>query len=453
MIRLSVPVILAELGWIAMSVVDTMMVGPLGPEAIGAVSIGAGLHFTSAIFGMGLLFGLDTIVSQAFGGGRLRDGQRGLIQALNLAVGVSIPLTLIQIVLADRLADFGLAPGVGPLTAPYLKAMAWGTLPLLVLTAFRRYLQALNLVRPIMVALVSANLVNWLANWLLIWGKFGLPRLGVEGSGWSTTIARVYMAVFLIAVAVLRERGGSAFWKGTLGVDRPMLGALIRLGLPAAIQIGLEMGVFAVATMLAGRLSAASLASHQVALNLASVTFMIPLGIASAGSVRVGHAIGRRDPRGAASAGWATIALGVGSMAVCAIVLIAVPRTLASWFTDDPETLAIATRLLRVAACFQLFDGLQVVATGVLRGAGDTRTAMVGGLVAHWGIGLPIGAWLGLGRGWGVVGLWVGLSSGLISASIICLSAWVRKVRRLGLSDLGRVEIRGPAEIQPSAAR
>ncbi len=432
MIRLSIPVILAELGWMAMGLVDTAMVGGLGPEAIGAVGIGSNIHFAVAIFGFGLLLGLDTIVSQAFGAGRLVDGRRSLIQGLYLSALVTAPLMALQFAIASRLGDLGLSPGVVPLAAPYLRAMAWGTFPLLLLTTFRRYLQAVNAVRPILIALISANLINWLGNWLLIRGRLDFPMMGVEGSGWSTTIARVYMAAVLIVAAVVRERADrQAFWRVPLGFDPRRFGTLVRLGLPAAIHITLEIGVFALATMLAGQLSAASLASHQVAINIAGLTFMIPLGISSAGTVRVGHAVGGSDPPRATAAGWAAIGLGVGAMAVCGVILICIPRAIASAFTDDPETIAIATRLLRVAACFQLFDGLQVVTTGVLRGAGDTRTAMIAGLVAHWGIGLPIGAWLGLSRGWGVVGLWIGLSAGLIAAAFFVLGAWMRMVWRL----------------------
>lgn len=432
MIRLSLPVILAELGWMAMGVVDTAMVGGLGPEAIGAVSIGGNLHFAVAIFGLGVLYGLDPLVSQAFGSGRMEEGRRSLIQGLYLSALMTPILMAIQYGLADRLPALGVSPAVATIAGPYMKAMAWGTLPLLVLGAFRRYLQAVNAVRPIFWTAVSANLVNWGANWLLIRGHWGLPAMGVEGSGWSTTLARVYMAAAMAGAAVLLERKDvRAFWRVPLGVDWGRMARLVRLGLPAATQITLEVGVFATATVLAGRLPAESLAAHQIALNVASVMFMIPLGISSAGAVRVGHAIGRRDPRGAASSGWAAIALGVGVMAASGLTLILIPRALASGFTEDAETLAMAATLLRVAACFQLFDGFQVVTTGVLRGAGDTRTAMVVGLVAHWGIGLPVGAWLGLGRGWGVLGLWIGLSVGLIAAAVVLLAAWLRLVARL----------------------
>ncbi len=433
MIGLAAPVIVAELGWMAMSIVDTIMVGGLGPEAIGAVSVGGTLHFAVVIFGMGLLLGLDALISQAFGARRMEEGRRSLIQAFYLSAIVTPPLVFLQYLVADHLGDFGITAGVVALAGPYMKIMAWSTLPLMIYGSLRRYLQATGAVRSVMVALITANSINWFLNWLLIRGHWGFPSLGVDGSGWSTLWARVYIAIVLAVAAVARERQDpSAFWRVSSGFDPARMARLVALGLPAALQITLEVGVFAVATALAGRLDAASLAAHQIVLSVSSVTFMVPLGLSSAASVRVGHAIGRRDPGGAASAGWAAIGLGVGVMAASGIMLVAVPRGISSIFSTDPTVLAISVRLLLVAACFQLFDGVQVVTTGVLRGAGDTRTPMVAGLVTHWAVGLPIGAWLGLGRGWGVVGLWVGLSSGLITSGVVLLVAWLRLVPRLG---------------------
>jgi MATE family multidrug resistance protein len=450
-IRLALPVIFAELGWMAMSIVDTIMVGGLGAEAIGAVGLGGVVHFSVVIFGMGLLLGLDTLVSQAYGARRLDEGQRCLIQGLYLSAILTGPLMLLQFALADRLLDFGVTPEVAALSRAIMRPLAWGTLPLLLLGAFRRYLQAVGAVRPVMLAPVLGNLINWFGNWLLIRGHLGFPALGVMGSGWSTTWSRIVMAGVLVAATVLRERGGNqAFWQVPLGLDPGRMLRLIRLGLPAALQITLEVGVFAVATALAGRLDAASLAAHQIALNISSVTFMVPLGIASAGSVRVGHAIGRRDPAGAGSAGWAAIGLGVGVMAVAGVVLVCFPRAIASFFSDDPGVLATSLRLLWVAACFQLFDGLQVVTTGVLRGAGDTRTAMFTGLVAYWAIGLPVGAWLGLVRGWGVLGLWIGLSTGLIVTAIVLIAAWQRLVARIDRAEAASPSVVQESEPQPT---
>jgi MATE family multidrug resistance protein len=382
------------------------------------------------IFGVGLLLGMDPIVAQAFGAGRLGEARRGLVQGVYLALIATPPMVWLQLVLADHVEMLGADPGVASLVGPYLRAMAWSTGPLMVFATFRHYLQAAGRPRAVTWAMASANLINWLGNWLLIRGHFGLPALGVVGSGWSTLAARIYLAAVVAAAAVVLERGRGPVERVSFGLDPKRFARLVRLGLPAALHLTIEVGAFGVATALAGRLGPAALAAHQVVLNVSSVTFMVPLGISAAASVRVGHAVGRGDRTGATAAGWAAIGLGAAAMGIAAVVLLAIPRTIAGAFTDDSATLALATWLLRIAAGFQLFDGLQVSTVGALRGLGDTRTAMVAHFIAHWAIGLPLGAWLAMGLGQGVVGLWVGLSIGLIVSAVVLLAAWSRRVRR-----------------------
>ena len=427
-LRLAAPVVISELSWMAMGVVDTLMVGGLGPEAIGAVSLGGMLHIAVAIFGYGLLLGMDPIVAQAIGAGRVGEARRGLVQGVYLAVLTTPPMVALQFLLADNVTALGVGPGVAAMTGPYMKAMAWSTGPLLAFSAFRHYLQAAGRARAVTWAMASANLINWLGNWLLIRGHFGLPALGVLGSGWSTLAARIYMATVVAAATAILEAGRSdGAGHFPFGFDPARFARLVRLGLPAALQLTIEIGAFGAATVLAGRLGPASLAAHQVVMNVSATTFMVPLGISAAASVRVGHAVGRGDPIGAAAAGWSAIGIAVAAMGISAVVLLTIPRTIAGAFTDDPATRALATVLLRIAAGFQLFDGLQIASIGALRGLGDTRTAMVANLIAHWGIGLPVGALLGLRLGGGVVGLWLGLSTGLIVTAATLLVAWSRR--------------------------
>jgi MATE family multidrug resistance protein len=284
-----------------------------------------------------------------------------------------------------------------------------------------------------MLTLLGANLVNAGFNWLLIFGRAGFPALGVAGSAWATVIARVAMAAVLLGVIVRHERthqlglGNISF----LEIEWDRIGRLVRLGTPAALQITAEVGVFGAVAALAGRIDAVALAAHQVALNIASVTFMVPLGLASAGAVRVGHAVGRRDALGAERAGWSAIVLGAGFMTASAVVFIAAPAWLVRLFTTDAAVIATGVTLLRVAAAFQLFDGVQGVTTGALRGLGDTRTAMVANLVGHWLIGLPFAAFVAFQLGYGVVGLWVGLSLGLTLVAIVLVWVWRQHLHRL----------------------
>ena len=432
MLSLALPVVAAELGWMAMGVVDTMMVGRVGAEAIGAVSLGRALFFTVAIVGVGVLLGLDTLVSMSHGAGRVEDCHRSLIQGVYLAVALALPLTVLIRGAGLFLAGWGIDHEVLEAALPYVRAVSWSVLPLLLCTAFRRYLQGIDRVRPVMFAQLSANLVNIAGNWVLIFGKLGLPELGAEGAGWSTCISSCYMAIVMLGAIVLHDReeqGG--LLRASMRVDPRRLGELLALGFPAAGQLILEVAVFGTATVLAGRLDPAWLAAHQIALITAGVTFMVPLGISSAGAVRVGQALGRRDAVGAARAGWTALLLGVGFMLAAAVVLLILPRSLVRLFTADADVVDAGAALLVVAAFFQLFDGMQVVATGVLRGAGDTRTPFLWNLVGHWLLGLPIGYYLCFRRGLGAVGLWIGLLIGLGVIGVGLVLVWVRKTRRL----------------------
>lgn len=432
MLKLAGPVILGEIGWMSMGIVDTLMVGPLGPQAIGAAGLGGSLFMATAIFGMGLLLGLDTLVSQAYGARRLDECHRWLFHGVAMALLISLPLMIVVWLIAHGLNSFGLNPVVLPLATGFLAHINFGMLPLLLYASFRRYLQGMGVVAPVTFALVTANIVNAGVNWVLIYGHFGFPALGITGSAWATNFARTYMAtVLLIAIVWHNRRKDTGLWRVPRVIEPARLRRLFTLGFPAASQITLEVGVFATATALAGRLMPAELAAHQIALNIASLTFMVPLGMASSAAVLVGQAIGRRDGPGAVRAGWMALALAAVFMSLTAIVFLAVPHLLIEPFTQDPLAIATGAMLLLVAAVFQLFDGLQVTATGVLRGIGDTKTPMISNLIGHWAIALPIGWWFCFRAGYGVIGLWIGLSTGLILVGIVLVGVWAGVTRRL----------------------
>ena len=432
MIALSLPVALGELGWMMMGVVDMMMVGQLGPQAIGAVGVGRSVFWAISVPGIGFLLGLDTLISQAYGAGNLKDGHRSLIHGVYISLAMALPVIAITMLAMPLLERWGLDPAVEAAVGPYVRILAWSTLPVFLYATFRRYLQAIDLVRPVMIALVSANAINVAANWILIFGHFGAPELGVRGAAWATVASSCYLALFLlIAIAVHDRRMGTGLYGTPLRVDWSRIRRLISLGLPSALQVGLEVGVFALATILAARFDAAALAAHQIALNVASVSFMVPLGISSASAVRVGQGIGRQDGAAAVRAGWTALSLGAAFMAFAAVVMILAPKALISWFTDDPHVLRHGVPLLAIAALFQLFDALQVVATGNLRGSGNTRTPMLWNLVGHWAVGLPISVGLAFGAGWGVQGLWIGLCAGLVLIGAVLLRVWSREAHRL----------------------
>ena len=427
MLSLATPVVFAELGWVTMGIVDTVMVGPLGPAAIGAVGLAGMLFFAIAVFAMGLLLGLDPLVAQAFGAKRIDECHRWLIDGVWLSAAITVPVLGATALLDRTLGAWGLPPDVLAMTRPYLSIINWSLPPLLLYVAFRRYLQAMSVVRPVMIALVLGNVANVAANWTLIYGHFGFPALGVSGSAYSTLISRVFMAAWLFVAVITHEASQSPKLRETpLALDVGRVTRLFRLGLPAAGQAVLEVGVFAAATALAGRVSADALAAHQIALNLAAFTFMVPFGIASAAAVRVGQAVGRGDGAGASTAGWTAILIGVSFMSCAAAVFFVAPRPLLTLFTRDEAVVGLGVTLLFVAAVFQLFDGLQAVTTGALRGIADTRTPMLWNLTGHWLFGLPLGYTLCFVLQRGVIGLWWGLSAGLMVCGVALLITWGR---------------------------
>jgi MATE family multidrug resistance protein len=436
LMRLAGPVILAEVGWMSMGLVDTIMVGPLGPAAIAATGMGSSVFTAIAIFGMGLMLGLDAYVSQAHGAGDERECLLWLHQGVWLACSLALPVMALTWLAFSTLDLWGLHPETRRLVGPYMQAISTSALPLLLYAAFRRYLQGMHVVRPIMIALITANIINAGGNWVLIYGHLGMPALGVAGSAWATVAARVYMAAFLyLAIRTVHRQRGHRHPRVALGIDPARIRRLITLGFPAASQVALEVGVFAAATALAGRLDPVSSGAHQIALNIASLAFMVPLGLASSAAVRVGYALGSGDASRAALAGWTALASGCVIMTTIGLIFFLWPEALLRVFSSDPRIIEIGVGLLAIAAAFQLFDGTQAVVTGALRGIAETRMPMLVNVVGHWFLGLPVGYALCFRFGWGVQGLWIGLSIGLVVAALVLTVVWWRKTGMLEMRN------------------
>ena len=437
MVALAVPVVLSELGWTAQGIVDTIMVGKLGPAAIGAVALGNAVYFTPVLFCFGLLLGLDTLVSQAYGRKDHDECHRWLAQGVYLACILTVPLMLLLFPASLGFAPFGITPEVALPAASYLRILTWGTLPLVFYGATRRYLQAVGQVRVVTVTIVAGNLLNWFANWVLIYGKLGFPALGVNGSALSTVISRIFIALALLASAWSYERGrGHPLFRHWAGPSLARLRQLIHLGLPAGGQVLLEVGAWNLVTLFAGRLTPVELAAHSIVFNYGSLSYMVPLGIASAAAVSVGHAVGASDGARARRAGWLALGMGTAFMLSAAVVYLWIPGSLVALYTRDPEVMALGARLLVIVAAFQIFDGIQTVSTGALRGLGETRVPMLANLVGYWVLGLPLGLTLCFVFRWGVYGLWIGLLVALIVVATALIVRWRRDSAHLarGLS-------------------
>ena len=411
-------------------VVDVIMVGKLGARAIAAVALGNALYYPVTLFAFGLLLGLDTVISQAFGRDDREACTRALAQGLYIAVAITAPAMLATLLPAWLLPRFGVDAALVAPARSYLHMLVWGTLPLLLYGATRRYLQAIGEVRVVTVTFLVSNLVNWGLNAVLIYGRFGLPAMGPRGSALSTVLCRVVMAGMLLNYAAWHgRRWRPAFLQRWPAPSLAELRVLLRLGLPAALHLLVEVAAFETATILAARISVEALAAHQIALNYAALAFMVPLGISAAAAISVGHAIGAGDPAKARRAGWLSLGLAVSFMLCSASAFVFAPRTLIALYTREAGVTAIGIVLLALAALFAVFDAAQVVMTGALRGMGLTRVPMLANIAGYWAIGLPLGILLAFPLGRGVAGLWTGLCTALVLVAVVLLRYWQRSSR------------------------
>ena len=419
MVRLALPVVVVQVGMMMMGVVDTVMVGHISSVALASVALGHLYFFGIGVFGMGTLMVLDPVVAQAVGAGDAPAVARGIQRGVILAAILAVPSIAVLLAAPPVLALARQPAEVVPMASAYTLRLAPGVLPFFLFIVFRQSLQAMRRTRAIVVAILAANLANAGLNWLLIFGHGPLPPLGLLGSAWATTGSRWLLVAVLVSLAWgdLRPHLGQRrpeVW------DLAPLGRMLRLGLPIGFQYVLEFGAFACVALMMGWLGTRQMAGHQVAINLASLTFMVPLGVGDAASVLVGHAVGRADPTGARGSARAALLCGAGFMSCTAILFLTLPGFLARLYTTDPGVIAVAAALIPLAGVFQVFDGLQVVAGGILRGLGETRVAMLVNVLGYWLLGLPVSWFLGFRAGWGPVGLWWGLVLGLaVVASVL----------------------------------
>lgn len=437
-LTLALPLIAAEVGWMSMGVVDTIMVGHMQNAAVNIASAALGqVLYNTLAFGLaGILLSLDTYLSQSHGAGRYDEANRWLYHGLILAAVLATVLFGLIELAPLGMRRMPIDPQVMDGAIRFLHALNWGTPTLFLYFTLRRYLQAFNHVRPIAFALITANLANVLGNWLLIyghhWGPIQIPAYGIVGSGLSTSISRAYLAIFVAASIWHVEHKHNYGLRSTLRhIESFRLRRLTILGAPAGAHIFVEIAIFGTVTFLIGTMGPLQLSGHEIALNCASFTFMVPFAISAAAAVRVGQAIGRGAPTEAAAAGWTAILLGAGIMATFSLVLLLFAHPIARAFTPDPAVIAATVPLLYIAAAFQFFDGLQITATGALRGAGNTHAGLIVHIIGYWIIGLPVGSWLGFRMGQGAVGLWLGLCAGLIVAGIALTIVWRRTTAHL----------------------
>ena len=435
-IRLALPLVLVQIGMMFMGVVDTVMVGHVSAIVLAAVALGNLYFFNAIVLGNGTLMVLDPIVAQAVGAHDNDAVTRAVQRGLLLAIGLSVVTALLVLPAHWLLVLTRQQPAIIPGTTSYLRISIPGALPFLVFIVFRQTLQALHRVAPIVWTIVGANLSNAGLNWVFVYGHLGSPALGASGSALATLVSRWLMAVALLALAWRDLAPHLVPWQRDTWRVAP-LARLLRLGIPIGLQQLLESGAFGAIGLMMGMLGTNEMAGHQIAITLAALTFMVPLGVGSAGAVRVGRAVGARDQRRARLAARAAFLCGMGFMCVTALLFLTVPRLLAGFFTSEGAVIAIAGILIPVAGVFQIFDGAQAVGAGVLRGLGDTRAPLIGMIAGYWLIGLPVSLFLGFHTPLRAAGLWWGFVASL--SIVAAFLAW--RIRALFRRDIQRVVV------------
>ena len=434
-IGLGWPLIVSQVAQVAINTTDIVMMGRLGPKALGAGALGGNVYVPLLMVGIGLGIAVSALVSQARGPNphAVRDVRRSARQGFWATTVVAIPALLVLWRTEGVLIALGQDAEQAAMAGAYMRAMMWGFLPAIWFITLRAFLSAMERTGAVLAITLLAIGLNALSNWVFMFGHWGAPRLELVGAGISSTFANGFMFAALLLYCyrdrrLRRYHIAGRFWRP----DWPRFREVFRVGLPISATLLFEVGAFNASVFLAGRLGEATLAAHAIALQIASMTFMVPLGLSQATTVRVGLMAGRRDRVGVALAGWTSIALVLGFMSLTAGTMILAPDALVRAFIDREaaaEVAVLAAGFLRIAGVFQVVDGLQVAAAASLRGLKDTRVAMVMAGFGYWGIGLPLGVGLAFGAGLGGRGIWIGLATGLATVASLLLWRWTRRER------------------------
>jgi multidrug resistance protein, MATE family len=419
LLRTAGPIVLSQIGAVGLTTMDTVMVGPLGARALAVVGLSSALHWALLVVTSGTLFGMAPMVSQAFGAGRREACRRLLVQGLWLAILLAAPMVVLNWFGHWIALTLGQDPAIAESVGGYMRTLAWGVPAFLMFIAFRQYLEGMSMTKPAMVITLLGLGANFVGNAVLIYGAGGLlAPMGVIGCAWATTVVR-WLMLSAMAVWVVTRAELNPFRGASLAVAPAVLRHIVRIGGPAGVQFALEVGFFAFAGVMMGWYGPIELGTHQVALNMAATTFMVPLGISLAGSIRVGQRIGARDVAGTRRAVLLTYVFASTAMAAFALLFLTIPERLLRLYTQDPAVVELGVALLFFAALFQILDGAQVAGVGVLRGAADTRVPMLIAAAAYWLVGAPAAYLLGFRSPLGPSGVWAGMVLGLVVASVL----------------------------------
>ena len=422
-LTLAIPVIIGQLGLIMMGVVDSLMVGELGADYLAAAALANHIVILILIIGLGVSMAVTPLVAISIGGGKRDEAQNLFKQSLVVNFSFGIIMTILILISSELVRYLNQPPLVVKYASSYTKILAISIIPWMIYQSYKQFIEGLSITHPPMVVTIIANIVNAFVNWLLIFGNFGFPKLELDGAGIATSASRIFMVIVMI-IYVNKSKRFQEF-DVTLIVrkfNNSVIKKILRLGLPSGFQYFFEVGAFSFAVVMVGWLGAKSLAAHQIAINLASISFMAVTGISAAGGIRVGNAVGMGDIKETRRAGFSAVILGASIMFCAGLIFVTLRNYLPSLYISDQDVISIASSLLVIAALFQLSDGTQAVGIGILRGLTDVKAPTLITFIAYWIIGLPVGYILGFIFELGVQGVWIGLLIGLtVSALMLTL--------------------------------
>ena len=426
-LKLAYPVVIGQLGHMMLGVVDSLMVGKLGAVPLAASSLVNGLILLIVVLGIGMSVALTPLVAIAKGSGD--HDKCGIILRQGLLVNIvfSILLVLVIYFLADIIYYLNQPYDVAILAESYLKILSFSIIPFMIFQTYKQFIEGLSITKPAMIILILANIVNAFGNWMLIFGNLGMPKLGLDGAGFSTLLTRIFIVISIFIY--VRSSMQIKRYDPTLkfkSINWGIIKKILDLGIPGGFQMFFEVGGFAFAAVMIGWIGANELAAHQIAINLASITFMVGLGISIAATIRVGNYLGKKDLAGIKSAGFSALLIIAAIMGSFGIMFIILKNFLPALYIEDPAVIEIASSLIIIAALFQVVDGLQVVGIGILRGLTDLKAPMIIAFIAYWVIGLPVAYLLGFTFGFGVEGVWISFIVGLSIAAIFFIRRFQR---------------------------
>lgn len=425
-LTLAYPMIIGQIGHVMMGVVDSVMVGRVGAEELAAASLANAIFFQIFVFGLGVSFAVSPMVAMARGAGNAKKCGLILRQSFWVNTLLSVLMTAAVIIASFYIYLLNQPTAVTALVIPYLRLLGLSAIPFMLFQTYRQFSEGLSFIKSPMVITLVANIINFIANYLLIFGKLGFPEMGLSGAGVATLCTRIFMAALMVAVVIFGKKYRAFFPNlSYFKLYVSEIKKILSIGVPSGVQYFFEVGAFAGAAVIIGWVGASDLAAHQIALSLATISFMFALGFSSAGSIRVGYAVGKNNIHDVRLSGLSATLLAALTMGFFGILFILFKTQLAQLYIDDPKVISIAASLLIIAAFFQIFDGTQAVGVGILRGLADVKIPTMITFIAYWLIALPIGYYIGIVRNHGAWGMWIGLMLGLCISAILLLSRFI----------------------------